>query len=79
MRPTPTRLRYWKGEGHGVSGAVAGLLVKWTAESSFMDPIVQTGYIIRSETKVSGNAKARQTWATPSGKSLAVTQGSQPT
>ena len=43
---TTTDLRYWKGEGRGVSGAVAGLLVKWTAESSFMDPIAVTGYII---------------------------------
>ena len=43
---TTTDMRYWKGEGRGVSGAVAGLLVKWTAESSFMDPIAVTGYII---------------------------------
>jgi hypothetical protein len=43
---TEPDLRYWKGEGRGVSGAVAGLLVKWTAVSSFMDPIMQTGYII---------------------------------
>ena len=43
---TTTDMRYWKGEGRAVSGAVAGLLVKWTAESSFMDPIAVAGYII---------------------------------